>query len=110
MSAVIGRNLEFCYGAFPLLKERRHRLDVRRAAADGGDRPCPDVGAEAPVGRRAFGGARGMTVLMAEQNLHQAIRIADRGYIIVRGEVVFHGHSAVELQQNELVKTYYLGA
>jgi branched-chain amino acid transport system ATP-binding protein len=31
----------------------------------------------------------GLTVLMAEQNFHQAIRIADRGYIIVHGEIVF---------------------
>ena len=33
----------------------------------------------------------GLTVLMAEQNFHQAIRIADRGYIIVHGEIVFEG-------------------
>ena len=30
-------------------------------------------------------------MLMAEQNFHQAIRIADRGYIIVHGEIVFGG-------------------
>src|SRR6202000_1129629 len=30
----------------------------------------------------------GLTVLMAEQNFNQAIRIADRGYIIVHGEIV----------------------
>jgi branched-chain amino acid transport system ATP-binding protein len=51
----------------------------------------------------------GLTVLMAEQNLRQAIRIADRGYIIVHGAIVFHGRSAAELEQNELVKNYYLG-
>ena len=45
---------------------------------------------------------------MAEQNFHQAIRIADRGYIIVHGEIVFEGGVA-ELEQNELVKNYYLG-
>jgi branched-chain amino acid transport system ATP-binding protein len=53
---------------------------------------------------------QGLTVLMAEQNLHQAIRIADRGYIIVHGEIVFHGRNVAELEQNELVKSYYLGA
>ena len=36
----------------------------------------------------------GLTVLMAEQNFHQAIRIADRGYIIVHGEIVFEGDVA----------------
>jgi branched-chain amino acid transport system ATP-binding protein len=50
----------------------------------------------------------GLTVLMAEQNFHQAIRIADRGYIIVHGEIVFEGNVAA-LEQNDLVKNYYLG-
>jgi ABC-type branched-subunit amino acid transport system ATPase component len=50
----------------------------------------------------------GLTVLMAEQNFHQAIRIADRGYIIVHGEIVFEGGVSA-LEQNELVKNYYLG-
>jgi branched-chain amino acid transport system ATP-binding protein len=52
----------------------------------------------------------GLTVLMAEQNFHQAIRIADRGYIIVHGEIVFDGRTVAELEGNELVKNYYLGA
>ena len=51
----------------------------------------------------------GLTVLMAEQNFHQAIRIADRGYIIVHGEIVFEGKSVAELETNDLVKNYYLG-
>jgi branched-chain amino acid transport system ATP-binding protein len=52
---------------------------------------------------------RNLTVLMAEQNFNQAIKIADRGYIIVHGEIAFEGRSAAELQQNDLVKQYYLG-
>ena len=44
----------------------------------------------------------GLTVLMAEQNFHQAIRIADRGYIIVHGEIVFQGNVSA-LEQNESV-------
>ena len=51
----------------------------------------------------------GLTVLMAEQNFHQAIRIGDRGYIIVHGEIVFDGRSVAELESNALVKSYYLG-
>jgi branched-chain amino acid transport system ATP-binding protein len=51
-----------------------------------------------------------LTVLMAEQNFHQAIRIADRGYIIVHGEIVFEGRTVAELEQNPLVKNYYLGS
>jgi branched-chain amino acid transport system ATP-binding protein len=51
----------------------------------------------------------GLTVLMAEQNFHAASRIADRGYIIVQGEIAFEGKNLAELQQSELVKSYYLG-
>jgi branched-chain amino acid transport system ATP-binding protein len=51
----------------------------------------------------------GLTVLMAEQNFHQASRIADRGYIIVHGEIAFEGRNLLELQGSELVKSYYLG-
>ena len=29
-----------------------------------------------------------LTVLMAEQNFHQALTIADRGYVIVHGQIV----------------------
>jgi len=50
-----------------------------------------------------------LTVLMAEQNFHQAVKIADRGYIIVHGRIVFEGRSTQELSENALVKQYYLG-
>jgi branched-chain amino acid transport system ATP-binding protein len=47
---------------------------------------------------------------MAEQNFNQAIKIADRGYIIVHGEIEFVANSAAELADNEMIKQYYLGA
>ena len=43
------------------------------------------------------------------QNFQQAIRIADRGYIIVHGEIVFRGDSVADLKNNDLVKSLYLG-
>ncbi len=46
---------------------------------------------------------------MAEQNFHEASRIADRGYIIVHGEIAFEGRDLAELRESELVKSYYLG-
>jgi branched-chain amino acid transport system ATP-binding protein len=52
--------------------------------------------------------ALGLTVLMAEQNFHQAVRIADRGYVIVHGHIEFEGETAA-LQDNELVRKVYLG-
>ena len=51
----------------------------------------------------------GLTVLMAEQNFHEASRIADRGYIMVHGKIAFEGDVA-ELQGSDLVKSFYLGA
>jgi len=48
-------------------------------------------------------------VLMAEQNFTQAIRIADRGYVIVHGKIAFEGRSADELNNNDLVRKLYLG-
>ena len=53
---------------------------------------------------------RNLTILMAEQNFNQAIKIADRGYVIVHGEIAFKGASADELANNEMIKEYYLGA
>jgi len=51
----------------------------------------------------------GLTVLMAEQNFNQAIRIADRGYIIVHGEIAVSAASVDELKANDIVKRLYLG-
>jgi branched-chain amino acid transport system ATP-binding protein len=50
-----------------------------------------------------------LTVLMAEQNFNQAIRIANRGYVIVHGKIAFEGRSADELNNNDLIKKFYLG-
>ena len=50
-----------------------------------------------------------LTVLMAEQNFPQAIRIADRGYVIVHGKIAFEGKSADELNNNDLIRKFYLG-
>lgn len=50
-----------------------------------------------------------LTVLMAEQNFTQAIRIANRGYVIVHGKIAFEGGSAEELNNNDLIRKFYLG-
>jgi branched-chain amino acid transport system ATP-binding protein len=126
----ITKNLAFSYEAFPVLKERRRQL---AGSMSGGQQQMlaiaralmsapklllvdePSVGL-APIlvshtitKIKELKEQYGLTVLMAEQNFHQAIRIADRGYIIVHGEIVFEGRTVAELEQNELVKNYYLG-
>ena len=125
----IAKNLSFSYEAFPVLAERRKQL---AGSMSGGQQQMlaiaralmsspklllvdePSVGL-APIlvshtitKIKELKEQYGLTVLMAEQNFHQAIRIADRGYIIVHGEIVFEGDVA-ELEQNKLVKSYYLG-
>lgn len=48
-----------------------------------------------------------LPILLAEQNAHFALEIADRGYIIDKGVIPFSG-TREELQQNEEIKTRYL--
>jgi len=46
---------------------------------------------------------------MAEQNFNQAIRIADRGYVIVHGKIECQGGSREDLANNELIHKLYMG-
>jgi branched-chain amino acid transport system ATP-binding protein len=126
----IDRNLSLAFETFPVLKERRNQL---AGTMSGGQQQMlaiaralmssprlllvdePSVGLSpllvsqtiAKIGelKRSFG----LTVLMAEQNFNQAIRIADRGYIIVHGEIAVSAASVEELKANDMVKRLYLG-
>ena len=51
---------------------------------------------------------RGITVLLVEQNVHVCLELADRNYVIDRGEIVYEGTSE-ELEANEAVLDRYLG-
>jgi branched-chain amino acid transport system ATP-binding protein len=53
--------------------------------------------------------ARGTTILLVEQNIRAALRVATRGYLLRRGEVVLAGTSD-ELRQAPGVAAAYLGA
>ena len=125
----IDRNLAHAFETFPVLKERSNQL---AGTMSGGQQQMlaiaralmssprlllidePSVGLSpllvsqmiAKIGElsRMFG----LTVLMAEQNFNQAIRIADRGYIIVHGEIVVAA-GVEELKGNDIVKRLYLG-
>ncbi|HUG21911.1 ABC transporter ATP-binding protein [Piscinibacter sp.] len=50
----------------------------------------------------------GVGILLAEQNAHASLRIADRGYVLATGRVVGEG-SAQALQQDLSVQQAYLG-
>jgi len=51
---------------------------------------------------------RGITILLVEQNVHRALEIADRGYVIQTGRVVMEG-SGKDLLGNDEVRQAYLG-
>jgi branched-chain amino acid transport system ATP-binding protein len=129
--AAIARNLEFCFETFPRLKERSRQL---AGSMSGGEQQMlalaralmsaprillidePSVGLAPLLVARTIDKIKELkdgfqlTVLMAEQNFTQAIRIADRGYVIVHGRIEFEGASAAELNNNELIREFYLGA
>ena len=126
----MGRNLGFCYEMFDRLKERRHQL---AGSMSGGEQQMlaiaralmsaprillvdePSVGL-APIlvshtidTIKTLQTKYHLTVLMAEQNFTQAIRIADRGYVIVHGKIAFEGKSSDQLNHNDLIRKFYLG-
>ena len=126
----IDKNMAFCLEVFPRLAERRGQL---AGSMSGGEQQMlalaralmsaprlllidePSVGL-APLlvsttidAIKTLKEGYGLTVLMAEQNFTQAIRIADRGYVIVHGRIEFAGESAAELNNNELIRKFYLG-
>ena len=51
---------------------------------------------------------QGMSILIVEQNLVQALSVATRGYVLETGKIVLEG-AAQELLENEEVKKAYLG-
>jgi branched-chain amino acid transport system ATP-binding protein len=124
------RNLDVCFETFPRLAERRAQL---AGSMSGGEQQMlalgrammlapkillvdePSVGLAPILVSRTIDAIAEMkkrydlTVLMAEQNFTQAIRIADRGYVIVHGKIAFEGSSAEALNNNDLIKKFYLG-
>jgi branched-chain amino acid transport system ATP-binding protein len=124
------RNLEVCFETFPRLAERRSQL---AGSMSGGEQQMlalgralmlapkillvdePSVGLAPILVSRTIDAIAEMkqryslTVLMAEQNFTQAIRIANRGYVIVHGKIAFEGGSTDELNNNDLIKKFYLG-
>lgn len=124
----IEARLQEIYEMFPILKERQHQ---DAATLSGGEQQMlvmarammanpdlllldePSMGLAPIYIQKVFDiiqkiNAQGTTILLIEQNAHQALSIADRGYVIASGEIQLTG-SGQKLLNDPQVKRAYLG-
>jgi len=121
-------SLERVFGLFPRLKERRNQA---AGTLSGGERQMcalarglmglprllmldePSLGLAPRLVSEMFDSLRvlraeGLTVLLVEQNVHQALELADTGYVLETGRIVLGGPSG-DLLDNPSVRRAYLG-
>ncbi len=120
--------VEQAFALFPRLAERRNQL---AGSMSGGEQQMlaiarglmaeprliildePSLGLMPIVTQEVFRlieavNERGISVLLVEQNLHQSLRIAHRGYVLEKGAVVLAG-TGQELLANDYVRRAFLG-
>ena len=128
-AATVARNIDHVFGIFPRLAERRDQL---AGLMSGGEQQMlaiarglmssprlvildePSLGLMPTLVQELFrliGRVRegGVSILLVEQNVHQALGIADRGYVMEKGRTVLSG-SGQELLGNGYVRRAFLGA
>jgi len=121
-------DLERVYELFPILRER---LNQAGGTLSGGEQQMlaigralmsrprlllldePSLGLAPLLVERIFGVIRelkrqGTTMLLVEQNVHHALDVADRAYVIETGRVTLDG-PASELKHNPQIEQSYLG-
>jgi branched-chain amino acid transport system ATP-binding protein len=121
-------NLRTVYELFPVLAERRGQLG---SSLSGGEQQMlalgralmvspklllldePSLGLAPLVVRSIFRvvrelAGRGVTILLVEQNVRQALRVADRAYLLEVGRLAHEGTSA-ELMEEASIRKAYLG-
>jgi branched-chain amino acid transport system ATP-binding protein len=122
------RSLEFVYGIFPRLAERRKQL---AGTMSGGEQQMlalgrgmmlkprllmldePSLGLAPVMTDATFQKIQeihsmGTAVLLVEQNVNRALTLVQRAYVLESGRVIMHGTSA-ELANNKQVQAAYLG-
>ncbi|HXP98009.1 MAG TPA: ABC transporter ATP-binding protein [Telmatospirillum sp.] len=120
--------LEFAYQTFPVLFERRRQ---QAGTLSGGEQQMlaicrglmskpellmldePSWGVAPKLVTRILDtiravAQRGISILLVEQNVHRALEIADRAYVIQTGRIVMQG-SGQDLLANDQVRQAYLG-
>ena len=120
-------DLERAFGLFPILEERQHQ---RGGTLSGGEQQMlaiaralmsrprlllldePSLGLAPLIVKQIFAilseiNRAGMTLLLVEQNAHQALRLASRGYVMANGRIVLSG-TGKELLANPEVRAAYL--
>lgn len=120
--------LKLVYELFPVLKERENQLAM---TLSGGEQKMlsiarglmsnpdlllldePSQGLAPKVVMEIFEALeelrnRGISILLAEQNIYSALKFADRGYVMETGKVVLEGKGS-ELLKNNYVKEAFLG-
>ncbi len=120
--------LELVFDVFPALKDR---LQQRAGTLSGGQQQMvavgralmsrprllmldePSTGLAPAVAKAAFNAlgslkGRGMTLLVAEQQVPLALSVADRGYVLENGRITLEG-TPQELDKNPEVRRAYLG-
>jgi branched-chain amino acid transport system ATP-binding protein len=126
--ARIRTNLDFVFRLFPRLKERRQQA---ASTLSGGEQQMvaigrglmsnpkilmldePSLGLAPVLVDEVLDTVRklkegGMTILLVEQNVREALDLADRGYILQTGRIVGEG-TGVELMASDQVKSAFLG-
>ena len=124
----IERSLAEAYDLFPVLKKRGNQ---KAGALSGGEQQMlaiarammsrprilmldePSLGLSPMFVRTMFElivalNQQKMTILLVEQNIYQALKIADRAYVIKNGEIVLTGEGE-ELLANPDVQNAYIG-
>ena len=123
----IGESLRQVYDFLPVLRERRNQL---AGTMSGGEQQMLAIGRAlmskpellildelstglAPavtlrIYKKLEGLSEKMTVLLAEQNIHQAFMISDYIYVLENGRIVASG-SPDELSESSMIKSAYLG-
>jgi branched-chain amino acid transport system ATP-binding protein len=120
-------SLERVFNLFPVLRERRKQLagtlsggEQQMLAIARGLMSCPkllmldepSLGLAPFLVKRTFEtveeiNEEGVTVLLVEQNIHHALSISDRGYVLENGRTVMGG-TGEELLNSPHVKKAYL--